>query len=296
MTDSALLSRVKTDMYPFYSLGLFMPLKFDEARFVLMFANGVAIEKHSAFTARMQAWQKMDFPAGVRGGGKGKKAEYGASQIFQLAIMLKLLRLGLTPDRATKIVTSAWPAFRDGIIETLVCHHNGEPHLHYFLVQLDALSEFSDPDAKHMHIFVDTVAEGTMRAALAEPGRDWPQEDKEAWADVSFYIKTRLATSITIEIDSMLMLIWVAMAVRKISPALFAEEFADWEADRRSRGRVQQEDEQAFVKHFSKTSVAGVAGLNGFVSEDEPGFDLVGAAQAALGLLPESSFLEDPHA
>jgi len=268
-----------------------MSLKFEEARFVIAFASGVHTEKSGTFTSRIQSWQKLDFPEGTRSG-RGVKAEYGAKQIFQLAIMMKLQRLGLTPDRAIKVVKQGWPAFRDGIIETMLCHYNGETHLHYFVVQLDALSDLSDPEADHMHIFVETITEGQLVEAWLDPDDDWSEEDKNAWRDHAFHIKNRLACAITIEIDSMLMLIWAALSVRKFSPDLFADEFAEWEASAR-KGRAAQEDEDQF--HPKKYHRQSVAGHNNLREEALRDVGHVDYARAALSKLPKSSLQEHPE-
>jgi hypothetical protein len=267
-----------------------MSLKFEEARFVIAFANNIRPEKSGTFTSRVQSWQKLDFPEGTRSG-RGVKAEYGAKQIFQLAIMMKLQRLGLTPERAIKVVKQGWPGFRDGIIETLMCHYNGETHLHYFVVQLDAISDLSDPEADHMHIFVETITEGMMLEAWMEPDDDWSEVDKNSWRNHAFYIKNRLACAITIEIDSMLMLIWAALGVRKFSPDLFADEFAEWEASAR-QGRAAQEDEAQFnPTRYDRQSVAGHNSLRDKAIRD---VDHIEYARAALSKLPESSLQEHP--
>lgn len=267
-----------------------MPLKFEEAKFVIAFASGIHVEKSGTFTSRLQSWQKQDFPEGTRVG-RGVKAEYGAKQLFQLAILMKLQRLGLTPERAIKVVKQGWPGFRDGIIETLMCHYNGETHLHYFLVQLDALSDLSEPDADHMHIFVDTVTEGMMLEAWQEPDDDWSEEDKNAWRNYAFYVKNRLACAISIEIDSMLMLIWAALSVRDFSPTLFADEFAEWEQAAR-KGRADQEDKAQFdPDKYHRQSVAGHNNLRDEALRD---VDHVTFARDALSKLPKSSFQDHP--
>lgn len=270
-----------------------MALKFEEARFVIAFASNIHVEKSGTFTSRLQSWQKQDFPEGTRVG-RGVKAEYGAKQIFQLAIMMKLQRIGLTPERAIKVVRQGWPGFRDGIVETLLCHYNGETHLHYFMVQIDALSGLTHLDADHEHIFVDTFTEGVMVSALQQPGDDWTMAEKTEWANFSFYVKNRLAASICIEIDSLLMLIWAAMAVREISPAVFADELAQWEAERR-QGPAFQEDRDRFEPTKDNMPRLSVAGLNSVTEAALRQVDHVDYAREALSKLPESSLMERPE-
>lgn len=243
-----------------------MSLTFAQAQFALAFVNDIDPARADAFEARLKQWQKMGFPEGVNVG-RGQRAAYGATQVHQLLFMLKLLQVGLTPERAQKVVLSGWEAFKDAITETLLCMANGEEHLHYCLIQLDAMSELKKGNADHMHIFVDTFTSDEMVDAFLTDDEflSWREEaglsDEDAplrqHQYISYLTKNRLATCICIEVDSLLLLLWVALKPMGLTPAVFATEIAEWERVRRARGRVPQAEQAHFETKMQAESVVG---------------------------------------
>lgn len=175
-------------------------------------------EKLGSLKSRMKQWQKMGFPEGTRGVGKGAKAEYGACQIFQLMLMMKLLKLGLTPERAKEIIESRWGDFRYGIARALIGQAMNVDERNYFIVQLDALSELTTPDADHMHVEVTFVASSIIKDA-------WDMSDDAA---VSRLIRECFSSAIIIEIDSLIYALWACLKGLGVSPSIFAEEFKGW--------------------------------------------------------------------
>ena len=235
-----------------------MSLTFKEAAFVLSFANGITIENMQAFHSRMKQWQKMGFPDGVNVG-RGVRAEYGATQIYQLAIMLKLMRVGLTPERAQHVVKAAWITFKDSIIEATICIANGAPHLHYCFIQTDALSDLKSDKKGNMPVFVDLFTSDMLENAFftleseteeADDFDDWTEEEISFHNYLKFTVKNRLAVSISIEMDSLLLLIWTAMETIEKPSHIFSSELAEWEKDRRERRANNQTE---FKKHFDPT-------------------------------------------
>lgn len=236
-----------------------MSLSFAEASFITGLIAGIHPSKVETFASRIKQWQKKGFPEGTQVG-KGARAQYGATQILQLALMAKLLKVGLTPERAQKVIETAWPVFKDGFVETLSCQAKGADHLHYFMVQLDALSDLSDPESDHEHIFVEMLTDDEMAEAWA-PSEEIESEDELArYRYYSFLVKNRMALSITIEIDSLLIWVWAALKVRELDGSVFADEIAEWESERRSRGRFEQSDQAAINKDMSRRSVQGSGG------------------------------------
>lgn len=233
-----------------------MPLTFAQAHFVVSMVAGVTPEKAQTFQSRLKQWQKMGFPEGTRVG-KGARAEYGALQVFQLAILVKLLRVGLTPERAQKVVTSAWTAFRGGIVEALLCMANGADHLHYYLIQLDALSDLTAPGGSdHLHIFVDVFTDQEMLFAWDEADEDWTDEEKAQHEYSSFLVKNRMADAITIEIDSLIVWVWAALRAMGKGPEVFASELAQWVSECRRENYRQQPAERHFNDDTHNQSVA----------------------------------------
>jgi len=270
-----------------------MPLTFAQAQFALGFVAQIAPERVEAFESRLKQWQKMGFPEGVNVG-RGTKAAYGATQTFQLLFLLKLLQVGLTPDRAQRVVLAGWEAFKDAIVEATICLANGENHLHYCLIKLDALSDLRLPSADHMHVFVDTFRSDEIDEALIPAGEyenlikhDEERSTPEARADhdyLSFITKNRLANCISIEVDSLLILLWIALQPMGLQPDVFASEIADWERERRARGRVEQETSTYYDDDARHGSIAQQAST----------FDAVQAAKRALSHLDKSSMVSPP--
>ena len=233
-----------------------MPLTFAQAQFIVATSAGVAPEKLGSLTSRLKQWQKMDFPEGARGVGRGAKVEYGATQVFQLMLMMRLLKLGTTPERAKEIIITGWDQFRHGFLEALVSHGNEEGERHYFLIQLDALSELTTPGAKHMHVVVDTVSTARLRTAWDPMGEDQPED--EEW-QMSFYyaflVKNRLTASFVIEVDTLLY--WLAMCLREmgISAAVFAPELDSWYDEVWKGYEGEQRDEEQFTSFRNRSAV-----------------------------------------
>ena len=233
-----------------------MSLTFAQAQFVVSTVAGIASEKSETFQSRLKQWQKMGFPEGTRVG-RGTKAEYGALQIFQLVILVKLLRVGMPPERAQKVVTSAWPALRGGIVEAVLCMANGADHLHYYLIQLDALSDLTTPGGSdHLHIFVDVFTDREMLLAWDEADEDWTDDEKAQHKYSSFLVKNRMADSISIEIDSLIVWVWAALKAMGKGPDIFAPDFADWVRECRQESYRHQPAEKHFNSDLHNQSVA----------------------------------------
>jgi len=254
-----------------------LSLTFADAHFVVSMVAGISPEKGETFRSRLKQWQKMGFPQGTKVG-RGVKAEYGAAQIFQLVLLVKLLRIGLTPDRAQRVIKSAWTRFMGGITEALICMSNGADHLHYFLVQLDALSELTSPGgADHMHVFVDVFTDTEMLMAWDDPDEESSDEEKAQQAYSSFLVKNRMAVSISIEIDSLLVLVFAALRPLGKGPEVFASEFADWVRTCRELDYKHQESQEHFDSDLFNQSIA----------LRPSGLDRVASARAALAGLPK---------
>lgn len=255
-----------------------MPLSYAQASFALAFVAGIAPAKAETFGSRLKQWQKMGFPEGINVG-RGVKAEYGARQIYQLMFMLKLMRVGLTPQRAQRVVIDAWPRLQDAIIETASCIAIQAEHIHYCLIQLNALSDLGEGDGDHMHIFADVFTSEEIGGSFLPCDNSNASEDEVLAAKMNdFYVKNRLAISISVEVDSMLILLWSAFEVSGVPLDIFADEMRDWYDERSARGRAAIESEY-FDKDLAARSLA----------QFNTSFNATSAARKMLSKVPRDS-------
>jgi len=108
---------------------------FGTAEKILADLVGVPEGNGSRFRAKLKQLQRMGFPDAINVG-RSTNAAYGPVQIFQLAIALELIQLGLTPERATANVRRWWDTFRSAIISV---PNRGSP-VAIFLLPADASS------------------------------------------------------------------------------------------------------------------------------------------------------------
>lgn len=80
-----------------------MELTFGQVAHALAETYDIADNKRSAFVARLQHFQKRKFPPGTNTG-RGRAATYSVGQLFLLGVALELGQLGLTPERAIKVI------------------------------------------------------------------------------------------------------------------------------------------------------------------------------------------------
>lgn len=71
-------------------------------------AHSVPPERLTALRGRLQHFQKLRFPPGVNTG-RGKPAEYGAEQVLLIVLALEFVAMGITPDRATRVLREKEP-------------------------------------------------------------------------------------------------------------------------------------------------------------------------------------------
>lgn len=233
-----------------------MSLSFAEAQMVVSLVAGISVDKSETFRSRLKQWQKMGFPEGTKVG-KGVKAQYGASQVLQLVILVKLLRIGLTPERAQNLIKTGWKRFKGGFVEALACMANGETHLHYFFIQLDALSQLTSPgNSDHMHTFVDVFTDEELLMAWDDPNPDWTEDQTKQQEYLSFLVKNRMAVSITIEIDSLFLWIWAALSALNKGPEIFADEFSTWAIESQNEESLFQASQGHFDDDTFNQSIA----------------------------------------
>lgn len=98
-------------------------MRYAQLEAVLARQIGVLPGKRPRFQARLKQLQRMGFPEGVNAG-KSAKADYNVDHFFQLAAVLELLQMGLTPERSISALRTWWPYhFRKGLLVARVTSH-----------------------------------------------------------------------------------------------------------------------------------------------------------------------------
>lgn len=82
-------------------------LTFGQIEAVLADLHGVAPERRVAFAGRLKALQRNGLPAGDRPG-RGRSASFSFMQFLQFTLGLELVRSGISPADAAKLVKDNW--------------------------------------------------------------------------------------------------------------------------------------------------------------------------------------------
>jgi hypothetical protein len=257
-------------------------LTFGQVEATLAAMEKIHPEKRKAFYSRLKQWQKLGFPEGVNVG-KGTRAEYGATQLFQLAYMIELQRIGLSPERGIEAVQAAWPVLVSGLIETTVCMAGGADHLHYCALQVDALTGFSEPGVDHAHVYASLFIDKHLGVvSFMGEGENLAEEERVRYLRMRNTLLNQIAGSIVIETDSLLLRLWSAMVEAKIDPLVLSEDFRSL----RAVARVVSAERQLANAHSAAEEHSHAPTEDGQDPVDIQGSEL---AQAMLGY---SSFEE----
>lgn len=237
-----------------------MALTFGQVDDILASMGRVHPARRSAFESRLKQWRKMNFPDLPRVG-KGMLATYGAQQLFQLIVLVELLRFGLTPERAIRVIVARWPEMRQAITETVICLARSEDHRHYLQIGFDALADLVEPERDVTPVDVALVTDRQIAAAygglgaLPAEGAFEPRHDGRAnmrlegepaditWRALQAEVRNSLAHTLLIEIDSLVMrAFWTMEETAGVSPSIFVDEFAEWMAELDSPDPVVHQD------------------------------------------------------
>lgn len=204
-----------------------MALSFGQVEEVLATANNIASERREAFQSRLKQWQKMGFPEGVNVG-RGLRAKYGAKQLFQLAFCIRLMALGLTPERSQEVIVKGWPKFRQAMIASTERMIGGERPLVYLMISLDALTPLQEPSADHMHIHATPTTAEIIADGLVGDPEDYEPEDREGFINFQLIFRNAMVNTLVLEVDSILLRIWYAMEFKGISVEALSADFEKW--------------------------------------------------------------------
>jgi hypothetical protein len=185
--------------------------------------------------ARLQQWQKMKFPEGVNVG-RGTKATYGATQIFQLVFLLSLLKVGLPPERAQEAVKFAWPTFRAGIIKAT---KNALKRVHdpvFCFLEIDGLHALKMGNNETYGAAVLT-SEASLREAFMFHA-DAAKSESPEWRARQEKIRSIVGLSICIELDLIVHVVWMLLAQSGYDLSFVANEFRQW---REENARIPEE-------------------------------------------------------
>lgn len=84
---------------------------FGQVEAILASLHDIAEHKRVAFAGRLKFLQKNGIPRRARPG-RGKTGSYNFVQLMQLAAALELLKSGMTPQRAARLIDNNWGALR----------------------------------------------------------------------------------------------------------------------------------------------------------------------------------------
>ena len=161
-------------------------LSFGQVEEVLARYADIHPDRRAAFVSRLKQWQKqpLQFPEGTNVG-KGGRAVYGADQFFQLALLIELLRFGMTPERGIVVIKTMWPEVRVALYDTLVCLAGAATHRHYLNFIVNSLGSLQEPDHPGklgIWISVNCITENDFKAAYNPPPSlyRWEQWIKDA--------------------------------------------------------------------------------------------------------------------
>lgn len=121
----------------------------------------------SAFLGRFQHLQRLRLVQGINPG-RGKQAEYRANNVLVIALAMQLLQLGLTPERAVRLIQTNQDRVRLGISLAVRSAGSLEPAFLYFdpalLSELGDRSEEYDRADQSFHY----AGQGTLREMIEE--------------------------------------------------------------------------------------------------------------------------------
>lgn len=102
----------------------------------------------SAFLGRFQHLQRLRLVQGINPG-RGKQAEYRANHVLIIALAMQLLQLGLTPERAVRLIQTNQDRVRLGISLAVRSEDSLNPAFLYFDPAL--LTELGDRSGEYDH-------------------------------------------------------------------------------------------------------------------------------------------------
>ena len=181
------------------------------------------------FAGRLQKLQKGGFPQGVNVG-RGARAEYGATHLFQLLVLFGLLDAGLLPERARQIVLEKWDVIRATVAAALWHAAGDDPTIHFLVIRMAALNDLrtSDDDSSfyvEVHSFDDHQIGSAI--ALKSPRFSPPMEDDDP--DLSkITIQGILSRSIIVDVEILIYQLLHAMATEEIAYVPIRDELWSW--------------------------------------------------------------------
>lgn len=216
-----------------------MGLSFGQVQAALMRCADIHPTKEKAFEARVKQWQKAPhfFPKGTNTG-KGRRADYGAAQFFQLAFAVELQSIGLPPDRAILVTETMWErVLRTAVYDVLVCKAGSAHHRHHLAVQLDSFGGLRVADhAGKLGFNLDMVCftSRDLEMLFREPdvGSD-PAADEELTRqrrEARFLARVVLRSDIVIEMDTFVLRLLMTLKDVAGDAGVFADEIRTWGA------------------------------------------------------------------
>lgn len=167
----------------------------------------------------------MKFPEGVNSG-RGARAEYGATQIFQLAVMLALLDAGLHPERAKDAILATWSTIRTGLGAAAVSSAHRTFNTVYCFLQINGLEKLRYPEASNGFV-AHLRTRNQLADAIRKPGHV-PESHQAAWVARTLYAMSPTTSSIILDLDFLLHGILASMKLTNIDLSICATDLNKW--------------------------------------------------------------------
>lgn len=130
--------------------------------------HSIADEKRSAFSNRLRHLQKLGFPPGTNAG-RGRAVAYQTGHAIQLAIVLEMNQVGLSPERAIRLSAQHDARIRSAVhwAATKMMSGDDEPILLFFdpvvLADLRGEEEWDETEATF-----DVSSQAEFRASIGD--------------------------------------------------------------------------------------------------------------------------------
>ncbi len=178
-------------------------LSFADLEMLLITSMQIDQERRATFVSRLKQWQKMNFPEMERVG-KGSRAVYSLEHVFQLQTLIRLLELGLSPERGIGLIKRHWPGLRLGYVAAFGAITENPREKIFAFFYADALGEIIRTE--HDRPSYMTVYEGELIGAALLPDlgkkifEDFANRYEEEPAHLRFQLSAALTASALVEL------------------------------------------------------------------------------------------------
>ena len=142
-----------------------MKLRFGQIEAILQRMHDVAPKTESQFRAKLRNLKRVGLS--VSSGGKGRKANFTAADLFKTAFAVELLQAGIPPEQTIDRVAFNWPLARDQIVAAFEDRRKGRRVARYLTVKRSALGSLSERNPDWGRFRAETNE--TLAAKVGDP-------------------------------------------------------------------------------------------------------------------------------